>query len=216
MTIQDVGVMYGLDYVQPGPGGDGVGPTYTNWDKSSITVCNCDAGFFGPDCSRIMCPKTDDPVSINQSPRAVELTIESHNGGALSGDVVVFFNGYYAAFGADASSMSARKCEKAWESLENVEDVTCKMSTTAAGAKYNVSFESWPVVPRENNLFSHTGNPPIESFTCDISAVSVAGGGAMTCNMTDVVSTHVPEYAFCGNRGRRVAASRAACAVARK
>lgn len=25
--------------------------SYSNWDKSSITVCNCDDGYFGADCS---------------------------------------------------------------------------------------------------------------------------------------------------------------------
>jgi hypothetical protein len=31
--------------------GDGIGLEYTNWDKNSITICNCDASYFGPDCS---------------------------------------------------------------------------------------------------------------------------------------------------------------------
>ena len=53
MTIEDLGKMYGPDYIHPERGGDGVGPTYGNWDRSSVTVCNCDPGFFGPDCSRI-------------------------------------------------------------------------------------------------------------------------------------------------------------------
>ena len=100
MTIEDLGKMYGLDYVQPGKGGDGVGPVYSNWDRSSITVCNCDAGFFGPDCSRIMCPKTDDPVTVNQNSRSIRLDIESN--GAMSGDGLVS-----ASFSESAASVEA-------------------------------------------------------------------------------------------------------------
>ncbi len=31
--------------------GDGIGTEYVNWDADSITMCVCDANFFGPDCS---------------------------------------------------------------------------------------------------------------------------------------------------------------------
>jgi hypothetical protein len=199
MTIQDLGKMYGLDYLQPGRGGDGVGPEYSNWDRSSITVCNCDAGFFGPDCSRIMCPKTDDPVSINQNARTIKIDVISN--GAMQGDVAFFFNGYYTTFSADAAQMNSRKCEEAFEALENVDRVACDMSRLSTGASYNVSFLSFPQMPQENNLFSHSGNPPLTSFTCDISGVLVSGASSMSCNVTDTVTTNIKEYAFCANRG---------------
>lgn len=47
-------------------GGDGVGPDYGNWDGDHVTVCNCDWGFFGPDCSLRICAKDDDPATSNQ------------------------------------------------------------------------------------------------------------------------------------------------------
>ena len=31
--------------------GDGDGPVYSNWDADSIQLCDCDAGYYGPDCS---------------------------------------------------------------------------------------------------------------------------------------------------------------------
>ena len=80
MTIGDMGQFEGKDYDQPGIGGDGVGPVYSNWDKASTTACVCYAGFFGPDCSSIMCPKDDDPVSINQeSIRCAACLREAHH-----------------------------------------------------------------------------------------------------------------------------------------
>lgn len=51
MTIADLARFYGPDYIQPGTGGDGIGPTYSNWDAQSTTACYCDQGHFGADCS---------------------------------------------------------------------------------------------------------------------------------------------------------------------
>lgn len=51
MTIADMSRFYGPDYTQPGTGGDGIGPEYSNWDAQSTTACYCDQGYFGPDCS---------------------------------------------------------------------------------------------------------------------------------------------------------------------
>ncbi len=39
MTTGDASRFYGPDYVQPGDGGDGVGPQYTGWDKDRFD-CN--------------------------------------------------------------------------------------------------------------------------------------------------------------------------------
>lgn len=52
MTINDISVFKGPPY-NPllSYAGFGLGSTYNNWDKSSITMCDCDVGFFGPDCS---------------------------------------------------------------------------------------------------------------------------------------------------------------------
>lgn len=33
-------------------GSKGVGPDYDGWDADSVTMCNCDPGYFGADCSR--------------------------------------------------------------------------------------------------------------------------------------------------------------------
>lgn len=31
--------------------GFGIGTLYSNWDASSVSLCDCDRGYFGPDCS---------------------------------------------------------------------------------------------------------------------------------------------------------------------
>ncbi len=51
-SMQDLAIYFGQDY-DPAAyiSGDGVGPVYSNWDASSIMACNCELGYFGPDCS---------------------------------------------------------------------------------------------------------------------------------------------------------------------
>ena len=52
MSIRDISVYYGPDYdATVGTGGDGKGVEYSNWEKSSLMMCNCDINYFGPDCS---------------------------------------------------------------------------------------------------------------------------------------------------------------------
>lgn len=44
----------GLDYdITASGSGDGlgVGNLYSYWDKDLISLCVCDIGYFGPDCS---------------------------------------------------------------------------------------------------------------------------------------------------------------------
>lgn len=32
--------------------GNNLGLTYNNWDANSVTMCNCDGGYFEADCSK--------------------------------------------------------------------------------------------------------------------------------------------------------------------
>ena len=202
MTIQDAGLYLGSDYVNGASslGGDGVGPKYTNWDFASIGVCNCDMGFFGPDCSRRMCPKADDPVTINQNERSVMVSVQS-DGTDTAGKVLVSFLGHTAEFSL-TTAVSNTYCEQQWELLDNINDVTCLVTDGPGHTMFNVTFHSFPSFPSENNFFSHTGNPAVTDFTCDTSQITVTGGtGAKTCRVKDITNTDIKEYEFCGRRG---------------
>ncbi|CAM9847791.1 unnamed protein product, partial [Chrysoparadoxa australica] len=95
MTMADLARFYGPDYLQPGNGGDGVGPTYSNWDADHATMCVCDWGYFGPDCSKRMCPKGDDPLTLNQGKRQIVLTVGATGSPTgLTGSITVHFNGF--------------------------------------------------------------------------------------------------------------------------
>lgn len=200
LTLSRLGQLYGVDYQHPSTGGDGTGPSYANWDKDSVTSCFCDPGFSGPDCSRIMCAKADDPLTINQNYRALRIGVSSADGSSLQGTVVFQFLGYTTSH--SASYISAVTCEEAWEALENVEDVDCQSENLGAGSFYNVTFKQWPTMPMENNYFSHKGNPGLSNFTCDVSGAFSTSDSPVLCNISDLISDDITEYEYCGRRGQ--------------
>ncbi len=51
-SLKDASLLFGPDYDNSLDFlGDGIGAQYLNWDAESISMCECDANFFGPDCS---------------------------------------------------------------------------------------------------------------------------------------------------------------------
>ena len=61
MTLGELSTADGPDYDTARQihhqSGDGQGTPYSLWDKDSMSVCKCDYGYFGPDCSLKMCPQ---------------------------------------------------------------------------------------------------------------------------------------------------------------
>lgn len=196
MTLFDLGKLEGPDYAHPSKGGDGIGPLYSNWDKHSSTACVCHPGYFGPDCSQVMCPKNDDPVTFAQTYRALRIKVGDSTGGAMSGDFRLSFMGFSTTI--SASGISGRKCRAAVERLKSVDEVRCNVTDTVEGMNLNVTFRKFPLFPVDNNLHSHNGNPPIDMFHCDTSGVT---GSQVYCNITDIVAENIREYDFCSGRG---------------
>lgn len=89
-------------------------------------------------------------------------------GGSLSGYYTVGFDGEKFQLGVNATSA---ECEAGWESLANIQDVTCTATQEDRGIIYTVEFDSFPPLPYQNNIFVHYGNPGLTSFSCDISQV---------------------------------------------
>lgn len=51
-SLRDLSLFSGPDYdPRYQNSGDGLGIPYTNWDGEAIQMCECDPGYFGPDCS---------------------------------------------------------------------------------------------------------------------------------------------------------------------
>ena len=120
-----------------------------------------------------MCPKADDPVSVNQEYRSIEISIGSTSND-MSGTVSITFNGYTTSFAADADIMTPNLCKEAFEKLDNVQEVICNATASTNGGR-GVSTPDhvhlvgygfrWPgavphTEPPKRATFSISVNPP--------------------------------------------------------
>ena len=165
--------------------GDGQGVVYTNWDKDSILMCDCDAGFFGADCSMVMCPKGDDPMTINQNYRTIRLTV-TKTSGSFSGSLGFEFQGTTSYL--PLTSPTAQNCAAALEASPQIGSVGCTVTyPSALTLQFTITFYSWPTNAKSNNLHYHDGNPLLREFLCDISRAT----SDISCAWGDVVSSNV-------------------------
>jgi hypothetical protein len=166
MTLQDMASFYGQDYdPYQFSAGDGYGPSYSLWDKAAGTLCNCDYGFFGPDCSQAMCPKGDDPVTDSQAYRQIKLTVSDY--APFAGTLGISFQGEKSFI--SLANPSSSNCEAALETSNKFDDVTCTYAVIDSDQiTFDITFVSWPKFPQENNLYTHSGNPSTSDFLCDM------------------------------------------------
>lgn len=54
-----------------------------------------------------------------------------------------------------------------------------------------VTFTTFPIVPAENNVFYHTGNPDLSAFTCDVSTATATPTADVDCVIADVTNTNI-------------------------
>ncbi|KAL7686111.1 putative EGF-like domain-containing protein [Plasmopara halstedii] len=196
---------YGPDSL-PNVAGDGVGPVYSNWEKDSVSSCMCDMGYTGPDCSQLMCAKNDDPLTTGQVHRQIQIQVgaDASSNLALAGLIQVRFLGDVAAFDVAAAADSAHEqaCAQAIMNLRSVLKASCTITSVdpvTRGAIYTVTFQEWVHLGGENNLLFHTGNPPLSSFTCDLTKVTSLN--LPSCVISDVTTANVIEHEYCSNRG---------------
>jgi hypothetical protein len=202
-TMQDISIYNGPDYDSRIQGkGDGYGIAYTNWDSQSIQMCECDPGFFGSDCSLgilidnssfshlivnflVMCPKGDDPLTINQNFRKIRL--EVHAGIALTGKLGLEFQGTKIFLPLDG--MSSDYCSQLLSFNAKFGLVGCRFDAHPGTYHYTfeLTFYNWPVYPKDNNLFANDGNPSIYDFYCDVTYASATA----YCQFYDVVSNDI-------------------------
>lgn len=165
--------------------GDGYGPAFSNWNKAASTLCNCDYGYFGPDCSQVMCPKGDDPVTDGQNYRRILLNV-SDSDAPFTGVLGVQFQGETTFISLATANSS--NCETLLEASAKFDNVNCTFANLGSGqVSFDITFFSWPKFPQENNLYSHSGNPSASDFTCDISRTD----SSTLCTFTDVVNTDI-------------------------
>eukprot|EP00903_Cladosiphon_okamuranus_P017553 g16167.t1 len=163
--------------------------------------CICEMGFQGDDCGTRLCPKGDDPLTTDQADRALILRTWTEDG-PLSGELSLTFNGETTFFDADARRTGDQECASALQALPNIDRVACTRVDVgeSGGADYLISLLSFPTIPWENNHYGHFGNPALDAFSCNISSV---GGfdSSPSCELIDVVTENVKEYAECSHHG---------------
>jgi hypothetical protein len=135
-----------------------------------------------------MCPKSDDPVTVNQVYRQIQLDVTAPGGvsAVFWGQLGVAFQGAtsYISLGAASSD----DCEAILEANAKFDDVTCTYSEQSTDVRrFVITFISWPLLPKEDNFHFHTGNPSINEFLCDVAKTD----SGVTCAYTDVVTTNL-------------------------
>mmetsp|Transcript_32455 Transcript_32455/g.54721 ORF Transcript_32455/g.54721 Transcript_32455/m.54721 type:complete len:1172 (-) Transcript_32455:434-3949(-) len=196
-TIADISLYKGPDYDSTSTfAGDGLGITYTNWDKDSIQLCECDPGFFGADCTLAMCPKGDDPLTINQNYRSIYVEVQTFSGEHLEGRVGLQFMGEKLWLTMNGATLNQCQAELALQGhFGHLHCYIYKIDRQTY--RFTITFFSWPTFPRLNNLYSHDGNPSKYDFYCDLSEATRLS----TCVVEDQVASDIREYDYCSNRG---------------
>lgn len=172
-SIRDISINLGPDY-NPTSSlliGDGWGQKYNNWDKNSMFLCECEEGYFSSDCSQRMCPKGDDPITINQYYRSISLTIIETGYYDLKGTINIIFMGFKHKLRLYQST--SESCTVDLSNNGKFGEVLCVLTkVNRQHFIYTLTFLSWPLFPKDNNFFSHFGNPSIDGFYCDVSELT--------------------------------------------
>eukprot|EP01039_Chlorochromonas_danica_P010763 gene10762-11962_t len=171
----------------------------SSWEENEATMCVCFNGYSGPDCSYRLCPKGDDPVTPHTDTFAIDLTTH-----VLRGASGFFrFSFFDQSFFFPTAGWTEKQCMESLSSLRNVQLANCSLTAQdvtnwGIDTTYQLHFLEFPVIPVENNIYSHDGSPSISSFSCDISRVH----GQASCVIEEVVPKGpIPEYEFCSRRG---------------
>jgi len=135
-----------------------------------------------------MCPKGDDPLTVNQTYRAINLQVTLQSL-PPNGTLGIQFEGdtlYMPLYGASSST-----CVNAFALSQNFEEVNCIFSQPSPNVyNFAITFISWPLLPRQNNLYQHDGNPSRTEFFCDISQMATPA----SCIFSDLVNSNLQGF----------------------
>lgn len=106
-----------------------------------------------------MCPKNDDPMTLNQNDRSLQITIRSLTKLAVPRMGLVGFKLYGQEVFLQLTGITTKSCAEDLSYHGPFGRVSCTIiyQNFRFRALITVTFHSWPLQPRENNLFSHNG-----------------------------------------------------------
>ena len=188
-----------------------------NWCNNrgfcSEDKCICDPGFTAEDCSSRLCPKAYEPLGLESKPerRQLRLTVENIR---ASSTISFSFSGSTVFLPADVEELGSSECTSILSALKSVHSVSClreSFDASSGFATYLIRIDDYPVFPHENNVFNHTGAPPLGAFKCnassaveDLAVISPDGSVASSrCFLEDVnlESDLLPQYGECSFHG---------------
>ena len=114
------------------------------------------------------------------------------------------FNNETFVVNANANDLSPSTFRSALSGLPNIGKVSVEKHNIDhnGSAKYTITFLRWPLHPHENNIYFHDGNPPIESFDCEIVDGHHKRVPGMNCIIQDIVSSNIEKYVYCSKNGK--------------
>lgn len=123
----------------------------------------------------VMCPKADDPFTVDQNDRAILLVVKSNNSVPLQGLLGIKLYGSTSYISLSVPSNS--HCQAQLESSDQIGTALCNHTVVSDFEhSINVTFTSWPSYTPDNNIYVNDGNPLITDFFCDASlAVNTEG-----------------------------------------
>lgn len=144
-----------------------------------------------------LCPKSFDPITLheNRGRRSLQITTSVQPGARLSGNFLFGFLDAYVEIGASLLSMSETACSNAFSSLRGVERADCifeSVDSADGSGSFVVQFMSWSLEPFENNLFNHSGNPPLSAFSCSPAESALVNDAEPSCSVVDVPASNIP------------------------
>lgn len=142
-----------------------------------------------------MCPKGDDPLTMNQNYRKIKLAVihpQISNEAEAGSEIGLSFNGQTVFWDVRQTSLCANNFafKGAFGNIGCDEVINDNINWI--DREYTMTFYSWPTFPKDNNLYTNDGNPSVLDFSCDTSGASGADKrGLTTCTFTDVVTENI-------------------------
>lgn len=128
-----------------------------------------------------MCPRGDDPLTVDQVSREIQIVVSSSSSTALSGTLRIGFIGQVISY--PLVSATTATCVSSFLESKMIAAVNCTVDASVAYRQtIRVTFASWATYPINNNLFPFDGNPAVTDFRCD----TTSAGADVTCSFSDV------------------------------
>merc|ERR1711871_1223079 len=155
---------------------------YDAWDAKKVMQCRCDPHWSGADCSSLMCPKSDDPLTTGQVSEVQTVSLScATTTEEIQGDYSLVYTDSYGGVwttrpidGKDGTGSTMHAYDNT-----NSQAYTNQVALTVL-----------------NTSCSHADGgcyPRVTSVTCD-------GGSTLTASVTETVKG-TTENAVCSNRG---------------